>query len=178
MWQRFRSWPVHDRQDFLRWAVLYDMGGYFMDRNLQLLDSGFPWDMYLRQIDVCIVLDTTLRNLPSVNDTISPFFMKFPPQSVYLKKCMKTMLTGGSTSSWDILADVLKDNGIDRPARGKSISRIMMPPETEEVWMVASLNRWDEIWTETWISGSASYPPDSLFIHFTGFPWAMVAKNL
>jgi len=92
---RFQSWGKTSQQDFIRYAVLYDRGGYFVDSSMSL-SSDPAWDLYVKQVDCVISIYASQDFDVQPATMLSPLLMKFPAHHELLKKSMIHMLTPSS----------------------------------------------------------------------------------
>lgn len=173
---RFGNLPLQDQDDFIRCAVLYDHGGYFINPQFVLysvnddLQDMFLWDAYTRQVDVCLLMDKN-RNMICTKS-----LMQFPAQSPVLKLCMTNLLMKQKPRSYKpplesslsyLLTTMVKDTRsyLGNPHRQSNIIP-MGNSKYSETWMIATLqpisnDLWKSVWTDI--------PSDAQYIaHFTG----------
>jgi len=170
--ERFDKLSVQDQNDFIRCAVLYDHGGYFMDPKFSLYSTDFEgdvaWDTYVKQVDVCVMMDKRDSSLST------SVFMKFPAQSPVLKMCMTRLLLADPEKTpaqlSKILTTVVNDtrSAMGYPHRDSSVIPVGNAKYTE-TWMIASLQPISHELSKTlWTNLPTPSKSPSLVAHFTG----------
>jgi hypothetical protein len=112
----YQSWSETTKKNFVRFAVLYENGGYFADSNLFLHENPV-WDLYLRNVDSCITVFSkqdysSLASMMSSSSSsasssypssypykLSTVLMKFPPYNELIRKSLVSMLMYGRSPS-------------------------------------------------------------------------------
>ena len=109
----YQSWSETTKKNFVRFAVLYENGGYFADSNLFLHENPV-WDLYLRNVDSCITVFSkqdysSLASMMSSSSSsissssypykLSMVLMKFPPYNELIRKSLVNMLMYGRSPS-------------------------------------------------------------------------------
>lgn len=167
---KFKSWELKSQQDFLRYAVLYDRGGYFIESSLSL-SSDPMWDLYIKQVD-CVMSVFCQRDF-EVNSTtrISPLLMKFPSHHDLLKKSLLHMLdtsTVNLSSQQDhfaVLSDILQQQH-NPNSRLLSIQH----GDQNQSLLVSSVRFVHKSWIE--LPETVQDPPkqNQVVVQFAGFP--------
>ena len=114
----YQTWNETTKKNFVRFAVLYENGGYFADSNLFLHENPV-WDLYLRNVDSCITVFSkqdysslasmmSSSSASSISSSISsssyPYklstvLMKFPRYNELIRKSLVNMLMYGRSPS-------------------------------------------------------------------------------
>jgi len=180
--ETYVSWKQEKKKSLLRYAYLYDKGGYFIDSSLTLSKSP-AWDLYVRQVDcvLCIYAPSEFDVAKNRDPVISPLFMKFPAGHELLKAAMMDMIviTDRSYNRTDASHDRFQKAATLLRQRSNPNSKIISLGQQHNInnnnksttLLVVSIRPLHKVWTEL----PENFVPmnsHTNVIEFAGFPIA------